>query len=672
MSQKLDIEEPYIYQTSDEDQKAKGAFNAIYNMVINQSNDSSQLATNGDKTESSILTEEPYLGKEQRSSLSNLLFSRNEAEDMKNVYKSKENMYKSREIHRQLLNKNRWKPSELELAVLKLHFEKNKYPSKEEKEALLKNLVENFKSSIEISQLNRWFQHEREKGARHGFRGISKNTYKKFGKEELDFLKEKFDINTYPKTEEMVEMSKSLGVSLSKIENWYKHNRRSLAKKGAFTLKTKKYFKKDEVNYLLKMFEMHPRPTKEQIFEMSEHLSCNELQIKNWYSNKRKKQKLMAKKQCSENQEAQLHQNSIPAYSQMLSQPSEMIINNNPQIITMNNFPQATDASQGYPNFVQNSRPVNTFQVSQAPSPYQPQVFPNIQYMPVAPNMNMGNYQTVPMNALNMGGFGNGTVPVLIVPASSIGPGGQIQLGPNVGTIGQEQDMKNFVQPQAQVQQQPFLFKANETASQQQVSNSPSIMSYNMQQQQQQQAQNTFGGFGTFKQNGMSADKTSGWANPAQPMQSSNPVIIVSSNKAPTIQNQQMAFNIQNAPNNMVQGNFNGGNFIQAGNGTNGPTYISYEPPMQIQYLTSLYCPYSNNNIFSSCYPMMVQNNSGYPGQNTGKPMGMENMMGNGAPVITQQMPNNTLQFSNGGVFRNPEISQNPNLVRNANEANKF
>jgi len=74
MSQKLDIEEPYIYQTSDEDQKAKGAFNAIYNMVINQSNDSSQLATNGDKTESSILTEEPYLGKEQRSSLSNLLF----------------------------------------------------------------------------------------------------------------------------------------------------------------------------------------------------------------------------------------------------------------------------------------------------------------------------------------------------------------------------------------------------------------------------------------------------------------------------------------------------------------------------------------------------------------------------------------------------------------------
>lgn len=183
---------------------------------------------------------------------------------MKNTYKSKENIYKSREIHRQLLNKvlfltsykltsqkNRWKPSELELAVLKLHFEKNKYPSKEEKEAILKTLMENFKSNLELSQLNRWFQvfrrnerilfnsdqHEREKGAKHGFRGISKNTYKKFGKEELDFLKERFSHNTYPKTEEMIDMSKNLGVSLSKIENWYKHNRRALAKKGVFTLK---------------------------------------------------------------------------------------------------------------------------------------------------------------------------------------------------------------------------------------------------------------------------------------------------------------------------------------------------------------------------------------------------------------------------------------------------
>ena len=209
----------------------------------------------------------------------------------------------------------------------------------------------------------------------------------------------------------------------------------------------------------------------------------------------------------------------------------------------MNTFPQTTDANQGLSNFVQN-RPVNTFQVSQAPSPYQPQAFPNIQYVPVATNLG-GNYPMNTMNTMNtmnMSAFGNGTVPILIVPASSIGPGGQIQLGPNVATMGQEQDMKNFAQ-----QQQPFLFKPNENPTQQ-VTNSPSILSYNM-----QQPQNPFAGFNTFKQNGTSIDKTSaGWTNPAQsmqPMQSPNPVIIVSSNKAPTIQNQQMSFNIQNAPN---------------------------------------------------------------------------------------------------------------------------
>ena len=35
----------------------------------------------------------------------------------------------------------------------------------------------------------------------------------------------------------MVELAKKLTVGISKIENWYKHKRRSLAKKGLFTLK---------------------------------------------------------------------------------------------------------------------------------------------------------------------------------------------------------------------------------------------------------------------------------------------------------------------------------------------------------------------------------------------------------------------------------------------------
>ncbi len=39
------------------------------------------------------------------------------------------------------------------------------------------------------------------------------------------------------------------------------------------------------------MFETHPRPNKQLVVEMARSLECTESQIKNWYSNKRKKQK---------------------------------------------------------------------------------------------------------------------------------------------------------------------------------------------------------------------------------------------------------------------------------------------------------------------------------------------------------------------------------------------
>lgn len=94
----------------------------------------------------------------------------------------------------------------------------------------------------------------------------------------------------------MAEIAAKLGSSLSKIENWYKHNRRSLAKRGLFELKNKKYFKKDELDYLLKCFQLFPRPSKQKYAEMAKTLDCEETHIKNWYSNKRKKQKLLAKK----------------------------------------------------------------------------------------------------------------------------------------------------------------------------------------------------------------------------------------------------------------------------------------------------------------------------------------------------------------------------------------
>jgi hypothetical protein len=202
------------------------------------------------------------------------------------------NVMNSEEVNKQLNKRNRWKPTELELAILRMTFEQNQYPSKEEKQKLLQILEVKFKSQIDMNQLNRWFQHQRERSVKSGNENIKKNTYKKFEKDELKLLEDVFAKNHYPKTDEMMQLAKNLNASLSKIENWYKHKRRSLAKRGLFKLKNKRYFKKEELQYLQEMFMLHPRPTKDAYKEIATALSCDESHIKNWYSNRRKKQKI--------------------------------------------------------------------------------------------------------------------------------------------------------------------------------------------------------------------------------------------------------------------------------------------------------------------------------------------------------------------------------------------
>jgi len=231
---------------------------------------------------------------------------------------------KSREIHRKMMiKKDRWKPSELELAILKLYFEKNQFPSSEEKHQVIERLEKAVGSKVNMNQISRWFQLEREKKNNIGLKKNHKTIYKKFSKDELDFLKDSFDKKNYPKVEEMKDMAGQMGVNLSKIENWYKHNRRMLSKNGSFYLKSKKYFKKSELTYLTTMFEKHPRPSKEILLEIAQNLNCTELQIKNWYSNKRKKCKFTPKSQISFcSHETDLHQTEFPSFK--VSSPLEL------------------------------------------------------------------------------------------------------------------------------------------------------------------------------------------------------------------------------------------------------------------------------------------------------------------------------------------------------------
>jgi len=79
------------------------------------------------------------------------------------------------------------------LAILKLHFEKNQYPSSEEKHQLIERLERSVGSKVNINQISRWFQIEREKKNNIGLKKNHKTIYKKFSKDELDFLKDSFE-----------------------------------------------------------------------------------------------------------------------------------------------------------------------------------------------------------------------------------------------------------------------------------------------------------------------------------------------------------------------------------------------------------------------------------------------------------------------------------------------
>jgi hypothetical protein len=653
-NQNIEIEEPFIDDSINEDYKPKGPYNGLYNFVVNQPDDFIQSQLKTTNAESGLTANELSYVRESRPIQSGLRFSRNSLEDGKEPIRHKENMSKSREIHRQLLSrKNRWKPSELELAVLKLHFEKNRYPTKEEKESLLKNLEEKFKSTIELSQLTRWFQHERERGIKHGFKSMSKNTYRKFGKEELEFLKKHFAENTYPKNEEMIEFAKKLGVSFSKIENWYKHNRRSLAKKGCFELKTKKYFKRDEVQYLLKMFDAHPRPSKEQILEMAKSLNCNELQVKNWYSNKRKKQKFIAKKQCVENQEGKLHQIGAPVFSQFNLQSTEIFPNF--QISSPSLGPQNSSVSQVIestpitPQLISN-RPVNGYQTPQftgtyptAPVPtvvYANGMYPNTSYPNGAyPNVSYSN------GALTAGSYPNGVMPVLLIPTTCLNPVSSfpITLPNNNSTTFpmQEVDFKYH----QQLQQQPLL--ANTFMNQ---PNSANLSVFSFGNNTPQHVKNTVPSplpNSVFKQTvpttgnaGNSEVFGGNWMNQGQAIQSSSPMVMLPNNNRFTpVMTQQGPFSVQDpstnfTPVSVIPTAYNPttispNNFVNPNDPNMTNQFLAVQP-MQIQYVTRLYCPYSNNNIFSNYYPPGSQN-----GPNSG-----------GSVIEMDGTPSNNFSFS--------------------------
>jgi len=135
--------------------------------------------------------------------------------------------------------------------------------SKQDQEMIVKKLHISQQSSVEVEvdQLEDLLEDERSIRSK----SYQKKAYIKFANKDVRTLEANFEKNNYPDLGEMKTMAGDFGVGLLKVENWYKHHRRSLAKRGQFDIKTKKHFDNLEVNYLMEVFQNYPKPTFEQI-----------------------------------------------------------------------------------------------------------------------------------------------------------------------------------------------------------------------------------------------------------------------------------------------------------------------------------------------------------------------------------------------------------------------
>eukprot|EP01016_Furgasonia_blochmanni_P044841 TRINITY_DN6262_c0_g1_i10.p1 TRINITY_DN6262_c0_g1~~TRINITY_DN6262_c0_g1_i10.p1 ORF type:complete len:575 (-),score=44.72 TRINITY_DN6262_c0_g1_i10:495-2219(-) len=196
-----------------------------------------------------------------------------------------------------LLQRNRWKPSTRELAILKETYETSPYPSKDEKNVVLSKIEESLGFKPKYSQITRWFQHYREKQVKAGQSSVRKTSYTKFTYEELKILTSNFKKNPYPSFEEIKTIGEELNVIPAKVENWFKHYRRALSKQGLFRIKKRKHFKDSDISYVRRCFAINPKPSKETYNEIAEVLKCDPSHIKSWFSNKRKREKKLLRRE---------------------------------------------------------------------------------------------------------------------------------------------------------------------------------------------------------------------------------------------------------------------------------------------------------------------------------------------------------------------------------------
>lgn len=120
--------------------------------------------------------------------------------------------------------------------------------------------------------------------------------YEKFTHEQVFMLKQiLFTSNKYPSKIKIKSIAQKLNKSIAKIENWFKYNRRKLFLKQKFDCgeyKVRNPYTPDESKFLKEMYLKDPNPSYKTCIFIAQTLNSRTAkQVKNWFSNQRRKEK---------------------------------------------------------------------------------------------------------------------------------------------------------------------------------------------------------------------------------------------------------------------------------------------------------------------------------------------------------------------------------------------
>jgi len=183
--------------------------------------------------------------------------------------------------------KTRWRPTQEQRQTLESVWLTNPYP-----EAATKHqIVKQFGPGVTYKQVTSWFKHKRENDKNRGKFQYKYSPAMKFNSEQVIVLEGAFVSEPYAKGKTLGDLANQLGVSVKRVQNWFKHKRSRLAQQGKFEYKPRNLLNSEQITFLRGAFFTNPSPTPELCEQLSSELNVKPEQVTRWFSNERSRKR---------------------------------------------------------------------------------------------------------------------------------------------------------------------------------------------------------------------------------------------------------------------------------------------------------------------------------------------------------------------------------------------